>query len=62
MKAFCEECREYIDYRIDEIERTKEIKGRRINFKEKTAYCSECGNEIFVSDVRIGAKLPINNG
>ncbi|MBN2259445.1 MAG: DUF4065 domain-containing protein [Clostridiales bacterium] len=52
MRAFCEECREYMDYRIDEIERAKDIKGRHINFKEKIAHCSECGNEIFVSDLR----------
>ncbi len=52
MRAFCEECRDYMDFRIDEVERAKEIKGSLINFKEKIAYCSECGNEIFVSDLR----------
>ncbi|MDH8678663.1 DUF4065 domain-containing protein [Fusibacter bizertensis] len=52
MRAFCEECRDYVDYQIDEIERAKDIKSRLINFKEKIAYCSECGNEIFVSDLR----------
>lgn len=52
MKAFCEECRDYVVYQIKEIERSKEIKGRWINFKEKIAYCSECGNDIFVSELR----------
>ncbi len=52
MKAFCEECRDYIAYQIKEIDRTKEVKGRVINFKEKVACCSECSNEIFVSELR----------
>lgn len=52
MKAFCEDCRDYIDYQIKEIERSKEIKGKYINFKEKIAYCSKCGGEIFVSELR----------
>jgi putative zinc finger/helix-turn-helix YgiT family protein len=52
MKAFCEECRDYVEYQIKEIDRTKEIKGRVIHFTEKIAYCSECGGEIFVSELR----------
>lgn len=52
MKAFCEECRDYVEYQIKEIDRTKEIKDRVINFTEKIAYCSECGSEIFVSELR----------
>lgn len=52
MKVFCEECREYETYRIEEIERTKEIRNKEISFNEKIAYCSECGSEIFVSELR----------
>ncbi len=52
MKAFCEECRDYVDYRIKENDRTKDIKGKEIEFIEKAAYCSDCGNEIFVSELR----------
>jgi len=52
MKAFCEECRDYANYQIKENERTKEIKDKVIKFKEKIAYCSECGSEIFVSELR----------
>ena len=52
MKAFCEECREYNEYQIRELDRIKEIKGSVIHFKEKVAYCLECDNEIFVSELR----------
>lgn len=52
MKAFCEECSDYINYRIKENDRTKDIKGKEVEFKEKVAYCSDCGNEIFVSELR----------
>lgn len=52
MKAFCEDCRDYVAYRVEENNRTKEIKNRVIKFREKVAYCSECGNEIFVSKLR----------
>lgn len=52
MKAFCEECRDYMDYQIIEVEREKDIKGKFIKFKEQVAHCVECGNEIFVSDLR----------
>lgn len=52
MKAFCEECRDFVTYRIEEKERTKAIKNKQIHFKEKTAHCEECGSEIFVSKLR----------
>jgi len=39
-------------YRIEERDRIKEMKNKAINFKEKIAYCSECGNEFFVSELR----------
>lgn len=52
MKTFCEECRDFVTYRIEEKERTKAIKNKQIHFKEKTAYCEECGSEIFVSKLR----------
>lgn len=52
MKAFCEGCRDYNEYQIRKIDRIKEIKGAVIQFKEKIAYCSECDNEIFVSELR----------
>lgn len=52
MKAFCEECREYETYYVEEKIRTKKIKNKEITFNEKIAYCKECNSEIFVSDLR----------
>lgn len=52
MKAFCEACREYEIYRVEEIKRTKEIRNKEITFIEKIAYCGECDSEIFVSELR----------
>ncbi|MCT4662293.1 MAG: DUF4065 domain-containing protein [Tissierellales bacterium] len=52
MKVFCEECREYENYRVEERKRTKEIRNKEITFNEKIAYCEECDSEIFVSELR----------
>ncbi|HKK83099.1 MAG TPA: hypothetical protein VJ958_02600 [Atribacterota bacterium] len=52
MNAFCEDCREYNEYQIRELDRIKKIKGVAVHFKEKVAYCLECDNEIFVSELR----------
>lgn len=52
MKAFCEECRDYLTYHVETIGRTKEIKGRSVNFSEQVAYCDACNSEIFVSELR----------
>lgn len=52
MKAFCEECRDYVDYTIKENDKIKDVKGKGIEFKEKLAYCSECKSELFVSEIR----------
>lgn len=52
MKVFCEEFRDYEIYRVEEKNRTKEIRNKVIEFTEKIAYCSACGNEIFVSELR----------
>ena len=52
MKAFCEECRVYETYRVEEIKRIKKIRNKEISFNEKIAYCKECDSEIFVSELR----------
>jgi uncharacterized phage-associated protein len=52
MKAFCEECRDYVTYRVETIDRTKEIKGRTVKFCERVAYCNTCKSETFVSSLR----------
>lgn len=52
MKGFCEECRDYVDFTIEEVKRNKEIRGKSIEYIAKTAFCSECNSEIFVSELR----------
>ena len=52
MKAFCEECRDYVTYHVETIDRTKQIKGRSVNFSEQVAYCNTCKSELFVSQLR----------
>lgn len=52
MKAFCEECRDYMTYHVETIDRTKEIKSRSVNFSEQVAYCDTCNSELFVTDLR----------
>ncbi len=52
MKGFCEECRDYVDFTIKEVKKNKEIRGKSIEYTAKIAFCSECNNEIFVSELR----------
>lgn len=52
MKGFCEECRDYVDFTIKEVKKNKEIRGKSIDYTAKTAFCSECNSEIFVSELR----------
>ncbi len=52
MKAFCEECRDYVEYSIKEDDKIKDFKGKIIEYKAKIAYCSECKSELFVSEIR----------
>lgn len=52
MKGFCEKCRDYVDFTIEDVKRNKEIRGKSIEYTAKIAFCSECNNEIFVSELR----------
>ncbi|MCK5154836.1 MAG: DUF4065 domain-containing protein [Spirochaetales bacterium] len=52
MKGFCEECRDYVDFTIEEVKRDKEIRGISIEYTAKIAFCDECTNELFVSELR----------
>jgi len=52
VKAFCEECRDNVDYTCKESTKVKSLKGKDIEFKVKVAYCSECDSEMFVSELR----------
>ncbi|SDG42648.1 type II toxin-antitoxin system antitoxin SocA domain-containing protein [Desulfosporosinus hippei] len=52
MMKFCENCRDIVDFSIREEVITKVIKGKEISYKAKVAFCKECGQEIFVGEIR----------
>lgn len=52
MLGFCEECRDMVEYYVEEKVMTKNIKGKEIKYKGKVAYCDECESEIFVAEIR----------
>lgn len=49
--AFCEYCMNEINYKINEVNKTSILKDEEINYIAKEARCTDCGNEIFVSDI-----------
>lgn len=52
MLAFCEDCHNMVEYTVTEEEKTKKIKGKKVFYIGKEAYCKECGSNIFVQNVR----------
>jgi uncharacterized phage-associated protein len=52
MKAFCETCRDIVEYRIKMIDKVKKIKGSTVKYTAKVAYCDICKEEIFVPGFR----------
>jgi len=52
LKGFCEQCHDMVDYSVTNVRKTKVIKGKRINYQGKEAYCDECGCNIFVAEIR----------
>ena len=52
MRRFCENCRDTVEYKVRMVDKEKEIKGKKINYVGKEAYCIECKEEIFVADIR----------
>jgi len=52
MLAFCEKCRDKVNYSVNNIEKSKEIKGNEIKYIGKEAYCNQCGSNIFVKKIR----------
>ena len=52
MFAFCENCRDMVEYTVTKEEKTKEIKGKEISYMGKEAYCKECDSNIFVQKIR----------
>lgn len=52
MKGFCEKCRDTVECYIKVVDMAKEIKGRKLKYAGKVAYCVECKGEIFVPEIR----------
>ena len=52
MLGFCEKCHDMIEYEVREVKKEKNIKGKRIEYVGKEAYCRECGEEMFVAEIR----------
>lgn len=49
--AFCEYCLREVNYEINEINKMSMIKDEEIHYEARKAICSECNNEIFVSEI-----------
>lgn len=52
MMKLCEKCRDIVEFSVREEAITKVIKGKEITYKAKVAFCNECGEEIFVGEIR----------
>ena len=52
MLAFCENCRDMVEYTVAKEDKTKEIKGKEISCVGKEAYCKECDSTVFVQEIR----------
>jgi len=49
---FCENCGDIVEFLVREEAITKVIKGKEITYKSKVAFCNECGEELFVGEIR----------
>lgn len=50
-KNFCEKCRKETGYRIEDEQSEGTIRGEIYSYYGKTAYCAECGSEIYDAEV-----------
>ena len=49
--AFCEECRDYTEYVVEDVHLTGKLKGREYGYNGKEARCAVCGQLVFVPDI-----------
>jgi RNase P subunit RPR2 len=49
--AFCERCHDVLDYNIKEEKMSSKVMGKEISYIGKRAFCSICGNEVFVNEL-----------
>lgn len=50
-KILCAECKKYVDYTVNNVKITEEIKGVLVAVIGSEAHCVECGNEIYVGEI-----------
>ena len=50
-KVFCEECRNDVNYVIEETQMVGTIKGEEYQYKGKVAYCVDCQCEVYITAV-----------
>lgn len=49
--AFCEYCMNENEYKVHKINKTSILRDEEINYIAKEAYCNNCGNNIFASEI-----------
>ncbi len=49
--VFCPECRQDVKFSVREKPDSAELKGEAYEFTSKTAYCNECGTEVYVPEI-----------
>lgn len=51
MKAFCEECRNDVDYIETSVETVGTVKEKTYRYIGKEAHCADCGSELFIPEL-----------
>jgi len=51
-KVYCDICRKEVEYNVREVSRDKEVRGEEFTFTAEEAYCEECGEEVFIAEIR----------
>lgn len=49
--VFCSECRQDMTYTVKEQKESAELKGDVYEFTAQTAYCEQCGEEVYVAEL-----------
>lgn len=49
--VFCINCDKKVDYRIETCRKKTTVRGIEFSYVEETAFCAECGEEVYVADV-----------
>lgn len=50
-KAFCEECRNDVDYAVSSVQMSGKIKDREYRYNGKEAHCVKCGSLVYLPEI-----------